>query len=322
MVPPSGWTISAHGPFPTSSSASSLPPSTQSRPTASSVSIPPSISPSTLTTSSGSSSAFSASSATSSASAPSAPTSPSTAYAADTTSKSRAGAIAGGVVGGVVFFACVAVGLILFRRSRARKRTAPSSEFMNVANHTTTPIFRTDSNAQFTASALESSTQSHNPQAVPLPFMQDSYYTGPVMADMKFPEEFSPSAVRLSRPSMDKSGYPSHYPDAEVYGSYVHPPLHSTSIGSSNEMWSSEMGGHEVGVRPASRSALSNAEEHPLQESPYQPFLQNSYPVLWQMANPQGMALLPQRRSVRRSTEAPSRSTFRPISQSDDFSGT
>ncbi|KAH7912250.1 hypothetical protein BJ138DRAFT_815376 [Hygrophoropsis aurantiaca] len=233
-----------------------------------------------------------------------------------TSSKSNAGAIAGGVIGGVVFIGCVAVGLILFCRYRARKRTAPSSEFMRNEDRTVTPIFRLDSNAP------NAVAQAHNASGVPLPLRQDPYYTGPVLSDMKFPEVMTSS--QPSRPSIDKSPYIVQYPETDGYGSYTYPPQFSTPIGEGNEGWSEEKGGYGAGIRSISPAGLPIAEEHHPQGSPYQPFLQNSYPVLWQMANPAAMDLVPQRRSVtvRRSAEVPSRTSFRPISQSDDFSRT
>ncbi|KIJ60643.1 hypothetical protein HYDPIDRAFT_116942 [Hydnomerulius pinastri MD-312] len=225
---------------------------------------------------------------------PASPTSPATTSTSSAsskiaeTTKPTAGAIAGGVVGGVVFLVCVALALLLFLRARKRRRTAPSSEFMNSLKPGATPVLRLDSGAEYAPAASEKGGFTHYPQPVPLPFMQDSYYTSPAMQDMKFPDSMMPSDTTSARPSIDIPLRPQRLSAQHANDSFVGPvQLLSSSVGSRRELWGSDAEMYAREPSPALRSRGPDLAPTKAQQSPsYEPLLQNSYPVLWQLALP------------------------------------
>ncbi|EGN96059.1 hypothetical protein SERLA73DRAFT_185573 [Serpula lacrymans var. lacrymans S7.3] len=110
------------------------------------------------------------STASSSPAVPSLSSSPTPNNRAATHTNPNTGAIAGGVVGGAVFLACVIVaGILYFRRKR---RMAPSAEFMDSVHKGAPPIFRLRSGAEYTASTPDH-VGSLPGTPIPFPFMQD-----------------------------------------------------------------------------------------------------------------------------------------------------
>lgn len=119
-------------------------------------------------------------------------------------SSSNTGAIVGGVVGGVAFLSCIALGLFLYMRRRRRKRIAPSSEFINSLRPGVAPMFMLESSP-----AQVPEKHSHHP--LPTPYQQDAYYASSSPSSMDFP----PSTVSTDRSpghqNMEKPLVPNRY---------------------------------------------------------------------------------------------------------------
>ncbi|KAF8558468.1 hypothetical protein OG21DRAFT_1504213 [Imleria badia] len=155
-------------------------------------------------------------------------------------STSDAGTIAGCVVGGVVFLVLVVLAALLFLRARKRKRTPPSSEFINSIREGAPPVLRLDSGAEYSAE------KTHYPPTG----TQNTYYTSSPMLDMKFPVEIidTPSA----RLSVEKPLHPQRY-------SAQHQP--STSVGSRRELLS-DTGRVSSDLSPVRRSPHTDSVLH------------------------------------------------------------
>lgn len=165
----------------------------------------------------------------------------STTVATSTSSTSDAGTIAGCVVGGVVFLVLAALGALLYLRARKRKRTPPSSEFINSMRDGATPVLRLDSGAEYTPTHVE---KTHYPPTVPLPFTQNTYYSSPPMQDMKFPDEMM-SDIPSARPSVEKPLHPQRL-------SSQHQP--TSSVGSRRELLGYETERVSSDLSPVRRS--------------------------------------------------------------------
>ncbi|KAH7889912.1 hypothetical protein F5I97DRAFT_609999 [Phlebopus sp. FC_14] len=198
---------------------------------------------------------------------------------AATTSSPSAGEIAGGVVGGVVGLLLLALGILLFLRARKRKRIAPSSEFMNSLQPGATPILRLDSGAEFTPASEKGGYHS---QTVPPPFMQNSYNKSAALRDMKFPD--APDTP-FARPSIERPLQPQRFSAQNANDSFAGPQLLSSSMGSRNEILSSDSELFPASSFDAHRPRSNAHERVPSRgSSQHESFLPNSYPALWQLA--------------------------------------
>lgn len=162
------------------------------------------------------------------------------------------------MIGGVVFLLLVLLGSLLYLRARKRKRTPPSSEFMNALKAGATPVLRLDSGAEYTPSLPEKGVgYTHYPPSVPLPFMQDSYYTSPPMEYMKFPDAMMmPMDIPSGRPSVEIPLRPRRFSSHPVNDSFVAQHHPSTSVGSRRELWGSE-------------TEILSGERSPVHQSPH-----------------------------------------------------
>ncbi|KAG8217316.1 hypothetical protein J3R82DRAFT_5411 [Butyriboletus roseoflavus] len=147
--------------------------------------------------------------------------SPSPVVATTSSSTSNAGTIAGAVIGGVVFLVLALLGILLYLRARKRNRTPPSYEFMNALKAGATPVLRLDSGAEYTPTLPEKAGgYTHHPPPVPLPFMQDSYYTSPPMQNMRFPDAMM-TDIPSARPSVEAPLHPRRFSSQHVNNSFV-----------------------------------------------------------------------------------------------------
>ncbi|KAN0075342.1 hypothetical protein V8E55_011365 [Tylopilus felleus] len=211
---------------------------------------------------------------------PSTSTAPkSTNIAAVSSSSPDAGTIAGSVIGGVIFLVLVILGLLLYLRARKKKRTPPSSEFINSIRDGAAPVLRLESGAEYTpALAEKGGGYTHYSPSVPLPFMQNSYYTSPPMQDMKFPDESM--EVPSGRPSVDKPLQPQRYSSQQqANDSFVSRHHPGTSVGSRRELWGSDTevasseflrqspAHRDTVLQFAPRFSLDDPSSHPLHAS-------------------------------------------------------
>ncbi|KAI9569060.1 hypothetical protein HD554DRAFT_2171833 [Boletus coccyginus] len=154
---------------------------------------------------------------------------------ATASSTSNAAVIAGSVIGGVVFLALVVLGMLFYLRARKRKRTPPSSEFINSIRDGAAPVLRLDSGAEYTSAFAEKgSGYTHYPPTPPPPFIQNSYYNSPQMLDTKFADETDVPSERLS---IEKPLHPQRFSSPDSFVTRYRP---TTSIGSRKELWGSD----------------------------------------------------------------------------------
>ncbi|KAF8136089.1 hypothetical protein EV363DRAFT_719929 [Boletus edulis] len=158
-------------------------------------------------------------------------------------SKSNAGAIAGGVIGGVVLLVLLVLIALLYLRARKRNRTPPSSEFLNSIKAGAPPVLRLGSGAEYTPTLSEKGgAYTHYPPCPPSAFTPNPYRTSSPMLDTKFPDEI----MRFSA---------QHRP--------------STSIGSRRELWGSQGELSPVRLSPANTdSVLHFAPRFSLDDDP------------------------------------------------------
>ncbi|KAH0830391.1 SRP54-type protein [Lanmaoa asiatica] len=193
--------------------------------------------------------------------------------------------IAGSVVGGVVFLALVMLAILLYLRARKRKRTPPSSEFMNSLRAGATPVLRLDSGAEYTPTFPEKGGgYTCYPSAVPLPFMQNSYYTSPPMQNMKFPDEMMMMTdIPSGRPSVEirRSLHPQRFSSQpQSNDSFVAQHHPSSSVGSRRELWGSEteiMSGELSPVRQSPTSRADSVLQFAPRMSLDEPSMQSSH---------------------------------------------
>ena len=172
-------------------------------------------------------------------------TTQSTTTVAATSSTLNAGEIAGCVVGSVVFLAVVVLCILLFLRARKRKRTPPSSEFMNSIRAGAAPVLRLDSGAEYTPTLPEKGP------AYTHPLMENAYYTSPPMLDMKIPDEVID--IPSARPSVEKPLHPQRFSSPQPPNdAFRHHP--SSSVGSRRELWGSDAEMVSCELSPVRRS--------------------------------------------------------------------
>lgn len=130
--------------------------------------------------------------------------------------------------------------MLLYLRARKRKRTPPSSEFINSLKAGATPVLRLDSGAEYTPTLTEVYT--HYSPAVPLPSMQNSYYSTSPVQNMKFPDEMmAMTDISSRRPSVERPLHPQRFSSQQhANDSFVAQHHTSTSVGSRRELWGSE----------------------------------------------------------------------------------
>ncbi|KAF9239661.1 hypothetical protein BU15DRAFT_74514 [Melanogaster broomeanus] len=202
--------------------------------------------------------------------------------AAVATTKPNAGAIAGGVIGGVVFLLCALLAILLYLRARKRKRTAPSSEFMNSLQPGAAPVLRLDSGAEYVS---EKGGFTPYPHSVSPHLPQSSSY----LQSMKFPESMMLMDIPSSRPSIEKPLQPQRFSAQHATDlSGGHSPPLSTSVGSRKEMWGGDIEVYPRDLSPVpNRNYPSRGSDRPVTAPRYSSNEPSSYSSFWQPGTPQ-----------------------------------
>ncbi|KAF9228662.1 hypothetical protein BS17DRAFT_204038 [Gyrodon lividus] len=245
---------------------------------------------------------------------------PSTVIQTNTTTKPQAGAIAGGVIGGVVFLVCAVLGVLIYLRARKRKRTAPSSEFMNSLKPGAAPVLRLDSGTEYAPVLSEKGGFTHYPHSVPLP--QNSHHASSPMQNMKFPDAMIMTDMPSARPSIENPLHPQRFSAQHANDSFGdHAQPLSASAGSRRELWGSDTEIYAGDLSPARRppSRGSDFPQTAPRYSSNEPSSQHSYFGLWRPDTSQESA--PQETTGQQPLRIRPTSSLQPLRRQQDPEG-